>query len=63
MRRSRGFSLIEAMIVIVLITGVAMITLNLLNAEQRLVSAQYRTKLYEISLMQISGRVGELVNN
>lgn len=35
MRRSRGFSLIEAMIVIVLITGVAMITLNLLNAEQR----------------------------
>ncbi len=36
---------------------------SLLNAEQRLVSAQYRTKLYEISLMQISGRVGELVNN
>ncbi len=34
---------------------------SLLNAEQRLVSAKYRTKLYEISLMQISGRVGELV--
>lgn len=34
---------------------------SLLNAEQRLVSAQYRTKLYEISLMQISGRVGTLI--
>lgn len=32
---------------------------SLLEAEQRLVSAEYRTKLYEISLMQISGRVGE----
>lgn len=34
---------------------------SLLNAEQRLVNAQYRTKLYEISLMQISGRVVEMV--
>lgn len=32
---------------------------SLLEAEQRLVTAEYRTKLYEISLMQISGRVGE----
>lgn len=32
---------------------------SLLEAEQRLLTAQYRTKLYEISLMQISGRVGE----
>ena len=34
---------------------------SLLNAEQRLVNAQYRTKLYEISLMQISGSVVEMV--
>lgn len=34
---------------------------SLLNAEQRLVNAQYRTKLYEISLMQISGRAGMLI--
>lgn len=32
---------------------------SLLEAEQRLLTAQYRTKLYEISLMQISGKVGE----
>lgn len=32
---------------------------SLLEAEQRLVSAEYRTKLYEISLLQISGKVGE----
>ena len=30
---------------------------SLLGAEQRLLNAQYRTKLYEISLMQISGKV------
>lgn len=30
---------------------------SLLEAEDRLVTAQYRTKLYEISLMQISGRI------
>jgi outer membrane protein TolC len=32
---------------------------NLLEAEQRLLTAQYNTKLYEISLLQISGKVGE----
>ncbi len=32
---------------------------SLLEAEQRLLTAQYRTKLYEISLLQISGRIGE----
>jgi outer membrane protein TolC len=32
---------------------------SLLEAEQRLLTAQYNTKLYEISLLQISGRVGE----
>jgi outer membrane protein TolC len=31
---------------------------SLLEAEQRLLTAQYNTKLYEISLLQISGRVG-----
>lgn len=36
---------------------------SLLNAEQRLISAQYRTKIYEISLIQISGRIEELVQN
>lgn len=36
---------------------------SLLNAEQRLVSAKYRTKIYEISLMQISGRIDELVQD
>lgn len=36
---------------------------SLLNAEQRLVSAQYRTKLYEISLMQISGRIGYMLDD
>lgn len=35
MRSHRGFSLIEAMIVIVLVAGAALVTLNLLNAEQR----------------------------
>lgn len=34
---------------------------GLLNAEQRLLNAQYRVKLYEISLMQISGRIGRLI--
>lgn len=32
---------------------------NLLQAEERLVTAEYSAKLYEISLMQISGRIGE----
>jgi outer membrane protein TolC len=32
---------------------------NLLEAEQRLLTAQYNTKLYEISLLLISGKVGE----
>ncbi len=32
---------------------------SLLQAEQRLLTAQYRTKLYEISLLQISGKIGE----
>lgn len=36
---------------------------SLLNAEQRLISAKYRTKMFEISLMQISGRINELVIN
>lgn len=31
---------------------------SLLEAEQRLLTAQYRTKLYEISLLQLSGKVG-----
>lgn len=35
---------------------------SLLQAEQRLLTAQYRTKLYEISLLQISGRIGEYLN-
>jgi outer membrane protein TolC len=30
---------------------------SLLEAEQRLLTAQYNTKLYEISLMQISGNI------
>src|SRR5690554_822175 len=34
---------------------------SLLEAEQRLLTAQYNTKLYEISLMQISGNIGEFV--
>ena len=32
---------------------------SLLEAEQRLLTARYNTKLYEISLLQISGKVGE----
>lgn len=32
---------------------------SLLEAEQRLLTAQYNTKLYEISLLQISGRIGQ----
>ncbi|NLO70434.1 MAG: TolC family protein [Porphyromonadaceae bacterium] len=32
---------------------------NLLQAEERLVTAEYNAKLYEISLMQISGRIRE----
>ena len=31
---------------------------SLLEAEQRLVTAQYRTKVYEIALLQISGKIG-----
>lgn len=34
---------------------------SLLEAEERLVEAQYNTKLCEISLLQISGRIGELL--
>lgn len=34
---------------------------GLINAEQRLLGAQYRVKLYEISLMLISGRIGRLI--
>ena len=34
---------------------------SLLEAEQRLLTAQYNTKLYEISLMQISGKIIEFV--
>jgi outer membrane protein TolC len=32
---------------------------SLLEAEQRLLTARYRTKLYEISLQLISGRIAE----
>lgn len=32
---------------------------SLLEAEQRLLTAQYNTKLYEISLLQISGKIAE----
>jgi len=32
---------------------------SLLEAEQRLLTAQYNTKLYEISLLQISGKIGK----
>lgn len=35
---------------------------NLLAAEERLVSAEYCAKLYEISLMQISGKIGEYLS-
>lgn len=35
---------------------------SLLEAEQRLLTARYRTKLYEISLMLISGKVDEYLN-
>ena len=35
---------------------------SLLEAEQRLLTAQYRTKLYEISLLQISGNVATYLN-
>ena len=35
---------------------------SLLEAEQRLLTAQYRTKLYEISLLQISGNVTAYLN-
>lgn len=35
---------------------------SLLEAEQRLLTAQYNTKLYEISLMQISGKIAQLLN-
>jgi len=35
---------------------------SLLQAEQRLLTAQYRTKLYEISLLQISGKIGEYLS-
>ncbi|MBF6597875.1 MAG: TolC family protein [Fermentimonas sp.] len=34
---------------------------SLLEAEQRLLTAQYNTKLYEISLMQISGSITEFL--
>lgn len=34
---------------------------SLLEAEQRLLTAQYNTKLYEISLLQISGRITEFI--
>ena len=34
---------------------------GLMAAEQRLLTARYRTKLYEISLLQISGRIGEFL--
>ncbi|HHX31227.1 MAG TPA: TolC family protein [Bacteroidales bacterium] len=34
---------------------------SLLEAEQRLLTAQYNTKLYEISLMQISGSIAEFL--
>ncbi len=32
---------------------------SLLEAEQRLLTAQYNTKMYEISLLQISGKIGK----
>ena len=35
---------------------------NLQAAEERLVSAEYSAKLYEISLMQISGKIGEYLS-
>ena len=35
---------------------------SLLEAEQRLLTAQYNTKLYEISLLQISGNVATYLN-
>jgi len=35
---------------------------SLLEAEQRLLTARYQTKLYEISLMLISGKVDEYLN-
>ncbi len=35
---------------------------SLLEAEQRLLSAQYNTKLFEISLLQISGKVAAYLN-
>ena len=35
---------------------------SLLEAEQRLLTAQYRTKMYEISLLQISGNVASYLN-
>jgi adhesin transport system outer membrane protein len=35
---------------------------SLLEAEERLLSAQYQTKLAEISLLQISGRITEYIN-
>lgn len=35
---------------------------NLLQAEERLITAEYSAKLYEISLMQISGRIGEYLS-
>ena len=34
---------------------------SLLEAEQRLLTALYNTKLYEISLMQISGKITEFL--
>ena len=36
---------------------------SLLDAEERILSAQYNTKLCEISLMQISGRILEYIDN
>ncbi|HRU13365.1 MAG TPA: TolC family protein, partial [Dysgonamonadaceae bacterium] len=35
---------------------------SLLEAEQRLLTARYQTKLYEISLMLISGKIDEYLN-
>ena len=35
---------------------------SLLEAEERLVQAQYNTKLCEISLLQVSGRISALLN-
>ena len=34
---------------------------SLLEAEERLISVEYDTKLCEISLMQISGKISELL--